>query len=102
MVYASPCCAVLRKSAQYQFCPGVHFQNYVTAVGELQGVIDGEPAHLGSGTLHPHLTNERDKDYERNASAALLSKTRQVYWNGLQTSSGSLCLLVWLTCHRVV
>lgn len=64
----------------------MHFHNYVTAAGELQGVIDGGLAHLGSGTLRPRLANERDKDYERNTSAALLLMTRQVCWNGLKDS----------------
>ena len=76
-------------SVQYQFCLGVHLHSYVMAAGELQSLIDGGIAHLGSGTLRPRFVNERDKDYERNTSAALLLTTRQVCWNGLQTSFGS-------------
>lgn len=48
------------------------------AVGKIKAVIDDGLADLGTGTLRPRLLNERDKEYERNTSAALLLRTRQV------------------------
>ena len=49
------------------------------AVGKVKAVVDGGLADLGTGTLRPRLPNERDKEYERNTSAALLLKVRQVW-----------------------
>ena len=46
-------------------------------------MVDGGLADLGTGTLRPRLPNERDKEYERNTSAALLLKTRQFAAIGL-------------------
>lgn len=53
----------------------------IRAAGRLKAVIQGALPHLGSGTLRPRLPDERDKDYERNTSAALLLKTRQACLN---------------------
>ena len=56
------------------------------AVVKVKSAIDGGLADLGTGVLRPRLPNERDKEYERNTSAALLLKTRCAVL-GLNTNS---------------
>ena len=62
-------------------------------------MIDGGLADLGTGILRPRLPNERDKEYERNTSAALLMKTRQVCSDGPEPKlPRGLCHFVGSVC----
>lgn len=66
------------QSATLAFTCSISSSETYVSTGKLTALIDEGLADVGFGTLRARLPNEQDKDYERNTTAALLLKSRQV------------------------